>query len=192
MHIQLASSGDHWATKLEGAYVPQYALRRYDPDYPPFPTVNEGKFYLGRQGSDWIIQRHVLRELGATVAGPDIASFIDPVEPNDLRASVQALLAEWWEPMIEDPSRLERPEYQPFAVLSMCRALYTLQHGAAVSKANAATWAMSELDPRWKSLIQRAVGWKRGEAVGDITETVEFMKYAMTRAKEVRSLSIRS
>ena len=182
MHMQLASSGKQWATKLEGAYVPQYALRRYDPEYPPFPTINEGQFYLDRQGSDWIIQRHILREFGATVAGPDIAGFIDPVRPRGLRASVQAVLGEWWEPMIRDPSRLERPEYQPFAVLSMCRALYTLEYGEAVSKADAATWAISELDAKWKDLIQQAMRWRRGEAEGDIARTVEFMKYTVAQA----------
>jgi len=186
MHMQPVSSGKHWVTKLEGAYVPQHALRRYDPHQPPVPTINEGQFYLGKQGSDWIIQRHILREFGASVAGPNIAGLIDPVQPDDLRASIQAALAEWWKPMVEDPTRLERPEYQPYAVLSMCRALYTLEHGETVSKVDAASWAIRELNPKWKDLIHRAMGWRRGEPMGNIAATVEFMKYALAKAKRVR------
>jgi hypothetical protein len=68
LHVGLWNSGLKWATKLEGAYVPLHSLRRYDPDSAPCPTINEGRFYLDKQGSDWIIQRYILREYGAAFA----------------------------------------------------------------------------------------------------------------------------
>jgi predicted nucleotidyltransferase len=70
MHIRLAENGSKWAAKLEGSYIPRQALRQYNPADPPRPQFNEGRFYLGRHESDWIIQRHLLREHGVAVAGP--------------------------------------------------------------------------------------------------------------------------
>src|SRR6185503_19278272 len=35
MHARIASSGSKWAAKLEGAYLPQHALRRHDPTHGP-------------------------------------------------------------------------------------------------------------------------------------------------------------
>ncbi len=69
MHARLWASGLKWAAKLEGTYIPQNALRRYDPDAAPCPCVNEGRFYLARHESDWVIQRHILREQGVAWPG---------------------------------------------------------------------------------------------------------------------------
>jgi hypothetical protein len=186
MHMELASSGMPWATKLEGAYIPRYALRRFDPAHPPYPTINEGQFYLGRQGSDWIIQRRILRENDSAIAGPPVWDLIDPVDADDLRRSIRIGLKEWWEPMIQDPARLERPEYQPYAVLSMCRALYTLMYGELNSKDEAAKWAMDELEPQWKELTQQASEWRRDDPIGSIDRTVEFMRYTIAMSDESR------
>ena len=61
MHHRLWKSGLKWAAKLEGSYIPKRDIRRHDPRSGPCPTVNEGQFYLDQRGSDWIIQRHVIR-----------------------------------------------------------------------------------------------------------------------------------
>lgn len=39
MHARIAASGSKWAAKLEGAYIPQCALRRYDPAEAPCPYI---------------------------------------------------------------------------------------------------------------------------------------------------------
>src|SRR4051794_40559102 len=35
LHQRLWAEGAHWAAHLEGAYMPQSELRRYDPNMPP-------------------------------------------------------------------------------------------------------------------------------------------------------------
>ena len=102
MHADLAASGLEWAAKLEGAYVPLTPLRRHDPAAPAVPICNEGHFYLSELGSDWIIQRHILREQCVALAGPDLRAHIDPVTPADLRAAVGETLRDWWAPMLDD------------------------------------------------------------------------------------------
>src|SRR5689334_20246089 len=71
MHQTIWAAGLNWARKLEGAYVPAKLLLRHDPKGPLCPTVNEGKIFVARLGSDWIIQRHVVREYGVVIEGPD-------------------------------------------------------------------------------------------------------------------------
>jgi hypothetical protein len=45
-------------------------------------------------------------------------------------------------------------------VLSMCRALYCLEHGKVISKPAAAAWASQRLDPPWPELVDQALGWR--------------------------------
>lgn len=159
MHLRLWQSGKKWASKLEGSYIPRRDIRRHDPRGAPCPTVNEQKFYLDKRGSDWIIQRHIIREQGIILAGPDPKTLIDPVTPKDLRRAVKGVLNEWWFPMLEDPSWLRKhgSEYHAFAILTMCRALYTLENGALVSKLTAASWVQSKLDEHWRQVIEQAI-----------------------------------
>jgi hypothetical protein len=183
MHARIANSGLKWAAKLEGAYVPLGTLCRHDPSGSPCPCINEGRFYQAALGSDWVIQRYTLREQGVVVAGPDPRSLIDPVQPDDVKRAVLCFLREWWAPMLQDPDpRLHGGEYQAYTVLTMCRALYTLQHGAVVSKTAAARWAQEALGERWEGLIGRALAWRRdapssGDGSGlDVDEALGFIR----------------
>ena len=184
MHARLAAEGGKWAQKLEGRYLPLRALRRLNHSDPPRPCLNEGQFYLGRQESDWVIQRHVLREKGAAVAGPSLRPWIDPVQPDELRQAVTGILREWWLPLVElsDP-RLRCSDYQAFAILTMCRALHTLNSGAIVSKPVAARWASAVLGEPWAPLIERALAWRPGEPFDALDQTREFIWYVLGRAQ---------
>lgn len=182
LHLRLWSSGSKWAAKLEGAYMPLPALRRYDPNAAPCPTVNEGRFYLDRPGSDWIIQRYILREYGAVVCGPSLKSSIDPVAPDDLRRAVAGILREWWRPMLDNPGWMRGREYEAYATLTMCRALYALEYGDIVSKRVAARWARQTQDERWGALIDRAAAWPQEPQPGCLSETLELIRYTIERA----------
>lgn len=176
MHARLWQSGDPWAAKLEGSYIPQAALRRYNPTDPPRPTVNEGRFYLAPHAADWIIQRHILREHGVAVAGPPLRDLIDPVPAEDVRRAVRENLRDWWRPMLDNPARLGTPEYLAYAVLTMCRARYTLAHGDIASKPASARWAQAALAPRWRDLIARAAAWRPGVPFDRFDDVAAFMR----------------
>jgi len=189
MHDQLGRSGLKWAAKLEGSYIPKRDIRRHNPRSAPCPTVNEGKFYLDKRGSDWIIQRHVIREQGIVLAGPEPKTLIDPVSPQDIRRSVLGVLNEWWFPMLEDPSWLKKhgAEYHAFAILTMCRALYALKHGTIVSKPAAARWAQKELGERWSRIIERSLKVQHHNAdPGLFEEALELIRFAREQTRYVR------
>ena len=188
MHHQIWKSGLKWAAKLEGSYIPKRDIRRHNPRSAPCPTVNEGKFYLDKRGSDWIIQRHVIREQGIVLVGPEPKTLIDPVSPEDIRRSVVGVLHEWWFPMLEDPSWLKRhgAEYHAFAILTMCRALYALKHGTIVSKPTAARWAQDALGKRWGQVIERALAARHDKPDhGLFDESLEFIRFTREQTRKV-------
>jgi predicted nucleotidyltransferase len=192
MHKQAWATSSKRALELEGSYVPRDLIRRHDPDGAPCPTVNEGKFYLDQRGSDWIIQRHVVREYGVIVEGPDPRTLIDFVSPDDIRNSVLGILHEWWFPMLEDPSWLREHgnKYQAFAVITMCRVLHALKHGTVTSKPKAVQWARGELESPWITLIEKAVAASNHEQEDDfLNETLDFIRFVKERTTTVDRLT---
>ncbi|MEW6403171.1 MAG: aminoglycoside adenylyltransferase domain-containing protein, partial [Chloroflexota bacterium] len=184
MHNQVWATSLKRAGKLEGAYVHRDLIRKHGSDGLPCPGVNEGKFFVAPLDSDWIIQRHVVREYGVVVEGPDPKTLIDFVRPDDIREAVMAVLKEWWFPMLDEPSWLREHDvgYRSFAVITMCRVLHALAHGTIVSKPKAAAWAYARVDGEWKDLIDRAIAVSNHET-RDITleETLHFMEYTKQR-----------
>ncbi len=106
----------------------------------------------------WVLQYYILREHGVTVAGPAPRTLIDLINPREMRRAAARMRA-WWGTMLDDPVPLHRTElgYQAYAVLAMCRMLYTLDTGGVVSKSVAAHWAQWTLGERWIGLIDRAL-----------------------------------
>jgi hypothetical protein len=193
MHHSIWNSGLKWALKLEGAYIPQEEIRRYSPNDLPRPTINEGKFYVGRFGSDWIIQRHIIRECGVALEGPDPRTMIDPVSPDDLRSAVIGILNEWWFPMPERPDWLQNHgcNYHGFAVITMCRALHALEHGTIISKPAALKWAQQKLGSHWQTLIDQAVSSQYGKKVDILNETLDFIRFTREQVSDGRAYAER-
>ncbi len=183
MHARIRASGLKWALKLEGSYIPREALRRHDPAHCVHPALRmDGSFDLDEHGSDWAVQRHLIREQGIVLAGPDPRTLIDPVRPDDLRQAVRGTLREWWAPKLENPAWLHDAEYQAYAVLTMCRVLYTLQYGLVASKPVAARWAQGTLGEPWAALIARALAWRHGDPWDHLDRTLAFIRYTVDAA----------
>ncbi len=182
MHTRLFASGLAWSQKLEGAYIPRNDLRRHDPAHMPVPWLGvDGHFALETLGSDWIIQRWILREKGIIIAGPSLTGLIDPVSADDLREAVRGSLREWWSPPFPSPERFQSDGYRAYAVLTMCRSLYVLEHGAVASKPAAARWAVETLVEPWVTLIAAAASWRPGMEFDKLKETTGFIRYALVK-----------
>ncbi len=191
MHARIAASDSWWATELEGSYIPQHALRRYDPTHALHPHIERGRdesLRMMQHDSDWIIQRHILREQGLVVTGPAPHTLIDPVLPNELRRAVLEILHGWLAPMLDDPTRLNSRGYQSYTVLTMSRMLYTLQYGTVVSKPVAAHWAQETLGERWVTSIERAWAGRQGPRSKaqseDVNGTLDLIGYTLERSRQ--------
>ena len=187
MHNRIWKTGMKWAAKLEGSYVHRKLIRRHNPDGAPCPTVNEGKFFIDKRGSDWIIQRHVIRECGVVLDGPNPKILIDFVSPDEIRRAIMGILHEWWFPMLNDPAWLrdKKAGDRAFAVITMCRVLHGLEHGTIVSKPKAIQWVQSQLDERWIQLIHKAVAATQHKNYDvHLNETLDFIRFTMGQVGE--------
>jgi predicted nucleotidyltransferase len=186
MHAVIAASGLRYADHLEGSYIPRRALRRYDSQNATHPTIGvDWEFHVEWHGSNWILERHIVREYGIVVWGPPPDTLIDPVEPQEMRAAVCEKLRDFWSEQLSGPEWLHPRDYQAFALLTLCRALYTLSYGDVVSKPRAAAWACQALDPQWRPTIERALFWRRQHVQEkDMSETLAFLCYAVAYGLE--------
>jgi predicted nucleotidyltransferase len=191
MHARIATIDSWCATQLEVSYIPRSAIRRYDPADALHPRLDRGKdeeLHVMRHDADWVVQRHLIRERGLVLLGPAPAMLINPVSPDDLRRAMRELLPEWLVPMLESPPDVRTRGYQSFIVLSICRILYTLEHGDVVSKRTAASWGETTLHARWTPLIRGAwIGRQDPDSVpraGDLNETWAFIRYAIGRSEQ--------
>ena len=171
MHVRITASGLPFATKLEGSYIPQEAWRRYDPANARHPTIGvDWPFQIGFHDANWVIERAIVREQGVVLCGPTPETPIDPISPEQLREATCQQIADVWQRRIADTNWPRPCIYPAFAVLTLCRALYTLQHGAFCSKPVAAAWA-SDQYPAWRPVIAWALAHR---ADHDDTAPTEF------------------
>lgn len=189
LHAQIRATGSYWANQLEGDYIPLAALGRYDPAKTHYPHLStSGHFAVESHDSGVIILQHILREKGVVVAGPPIRPLIGPVTPDELRQATLAILYRWWKPKLIDPAILADDAYQVYAVLTICRMLYTLKLGDVVSKPVGAQWALDVVDGRFIPLIQQADAWQNGIPFNKLAETLDFIGYALAQSARYGSV----
>jgi len=196
IHARINAGDSPWAIQMEVSYIPQHALRRYDPANALHPHIDRGRgesLGMMQHDSSWVIQRYTLRERGITLAGPAPQTLIDPVLPHDLRQAMLAILKGWALQILEDPAQIKHRGGQSYTVLSICRILYTLQYGTVVSKPVAAHWAQETLDNQWTPLIERTWTGRHNpglEASPDnVHGTLEFIRYALEQSQKLVILS---
>ena len=183
MHTRLWNTGAKWARKLDGSYVPQHVLRRWTSNDMPCPFVEEDQFYITHQGSA-VIQRHIIRQHGVVVAGPSPSTFIDLVAAADLRHALRDNVEKWWRPLLDDPDWVQQSQKQPFAILTMCRALYTLERGIVASKPVAARWAQQVIGEQWTELIEWALAGPHDTKSNRLASTLSLIQYTLKRFED--------
>lgn len=186
MHDQIAQLDTPWAIQLEGSYVSQQALRRYDPANAVHPNLERGpgeRLKMAQHDDSWLIHLAILHERGIALFGPAPATLIDPVLPDDLRQAMRAVVPRWAAHFFNDPTLLHGRGYQSYTVLSFCRVLYTLQTGTIATKRVAAEWAEQALGPQWAPLIARAwVGRNSPDGpalIDDVSATLALIRYTL-------------
>lgn len=183
-HERITEGRTEWAKKLEGLYVPRATLttRHQSTQRCAYLGVG-GRFTTRPYQSDWIIQLHLVQEQGVVVAGPHPKTLIESISPAELQAAGEAIMRDW-EPLLEDPQKFDA-EYQSYTVLTMCRMLYTLEHGTIVSKAAAARWGKERYGERWGALIDSALAWRHGEPFDHLEAVLRLLRYTIAQSKPV-------
>jgi L-rhamnose mutarotase len=155
MHARFVEARPAWDDRIEVAYVPAPALWNFRTQTSQIATVSPGEpFHLKAAGRDYLLNWYTVREAGATLCGPPPATLIPEISRSEFVEVVREH-AEWWKEQVYE---MRTPGAQSYAVLTLCRALYTYTHGGQVSKRQAALWAQAYL-PQWASLIQQSLDW---------------------------------
>lgn len=177
MHARLVEDHPAWEDRIEVAYVPAPALWNFRTQTSQIAVVSPGEpFHLKAAGKDWLMNWYTVREVGVTLYGPTPRALIPEISQSEFVEAVREQAEVWREWVYE----MRTPGAQSYAVLTMCRALYTHTHGRQASKKQAALWAQAYL-PQWAPLIQQSSHWLsegRDEETGDeegFYETVRFV-----------------
>lgn len=156
MHNNWATAHPEWAGRLEIAYLSRHGLQTFRTESTPMGIMSPGEpFHMVEAGHDWLINWYVVRNNGLTVFGAPVEQIIAPISIDEFIDNVKIYLGEWRNRVAE----LERRPSQAYAILTMCRALYTVKYGEQISKPKAAAWAAREY-PEWAALINNAVQWR--------------------------------
>jgi hypothetical protein len=158
-------------------------FRHWTAAHRPCPFVEENSFYVTNQGSA-VIQRHIIHQYGVVVAGPSPHTLLDPVDADELRSALRDILEKWWRPLLDDPAWVQQSQKQPFAILTMCRTLYTLEHGVVASKPVAARWGQQAMDKQWTALIEWALAWPHATESNHLAATLSLIQYTLNRSKQ--------
>jgi hypothetical protein len=128
-------------------------------------------------GIDWAIHYYVLNKYGNTIVGPAIQTLVDPVSKAELQQAVRDLLDIWWMPMIADDSKLQHDGYRCYAIMTMCRMLYTAVTGDVTSKPKAAHWVLATQNDRWHSLTLAGLNWRGDQLEVSVKEVQNFIGF---------------
>lgn len=189
LHSKIGKEYPEWQKRIEGSYITQEMLSGTKPPTQSRPYVNAGKIWHFVYGYEWILNLHSLYESGITLFGPDPKDIISPIKIEDVRVASQKNLLNEWQTKLEDPTPFKSDDYnsshlQAYAVLTMCRILYTANNKDVVSKKVAATWTKNTYGKQWRSLIEKAENWKHGKKLNLEGEIKKFIKFVV---KEIAS-----
>jgi len=188
MHAGFRASDSYWAKKIEAAYIQKDALNLTGFHSSQHPQLEKGRG-LSREPLEtgWPFQRHVLRDQGIVIAGPDPATLVAPVPAQELSDAAISITGMWQQACRTDPSWLEwvrQPPEHRFVLVTLCRSLYTLEHGTVASKSAAARWGQETLDRQWAELLSRSFMQPSGMDTvteKDLADTLAFLDYTAAR-----------
>ena len=127
-----------------------------------------------------IIWMNVLKN-GRVLFGQSPRTFVPPITRAILFRALEREVRYLREELIEKPRSKWRdvPFYRAYAVMSVCRILYSLNRGTIASKPRAARWAMKHLPKKFNLIIVQALAHDAGTrraplSLGPIRHFVEF------------------
>jgi len=88
---------------------------------------------------------------------------------------------EWWQPLLHHPARLDHDEDQAYGIRTMCRALYTLEHGMIASKPVSGSWAQKKFEGRYSGLMAEALAWRPDIILNKKDEAVDFIRFTLEK-----------
>lgn len=170
MHHRVLQAHPVWHNRLEIAYLSRRALQTFKHERSPIAVISPGEpFNIKDAGDDWTTNWYVVQTYGMRLYGSEATDIIAPVSQAEFMQAVRDHMLAWRE-YIE---HVDTRPYQGYAILTMCRGLYTLRHGEQVSKLHAAAWVQQEL-PQEAAMIEQALDWRRRYREANVDSALTF------------------
>jgi predicted nucleotidyltransferase len=159
--LERAAESNEWMTRLQMLFLIKREVLTMNSKACLYQF---GK--LRRSGSDGnpIIWMNVLQS-GVVLYGPRPEVFVPAITPEILFQALEREVSYLREEISEKPQSEWRDvsSYRAYAVLTLCRILYSLRYGTVVSKRVAAKWALKNLPEEWSEIITQALKSDDGE-----------------------------
>jgi hypothetical protein len=158
LHETLASVYPAWRDRIETQYFTRLGLQTFKEQASSMGNISPGEpFHIIQAGKAWLMNWYFVQTYGITLFGPPPETLITPISQDEFLEAVREHALFWRDHVI---ATLHSRPYQSYAILTLCRARYTLTFGQQVSKKQAAEWAQEHY-PAWATLRQNALIWRK-------------------------------
>lgn len=157
MHDRVAAEHPAWQDRIEVQYQSLAGLRTFRNTESPMAVISPGEpLHIVPAGREWLLNWYFVRTYGVTLFGPPPEAIIGPIEKREFLSGVREHALEWRRYITNTQ---DSRAYQGYAMLTLCRALYTLTHGEQVSKLQAAQWVRQAF-PEVARQVALALRWR--------------------------------
>jgi hypothetical protein len=176
-----AAESNHWIARLQMSFLIKTEVLKMNSRACLYQFGQ-----LKRCGSDGnpIIWMNVL-ESGVVLFGPGPETFVPEITPQILFEALAREVGYLREEISCKPLSEWRDvaSYRVYAVLTLCRILYSFGKGAIVSKRRAARWAIKHLPEEWHEIILQALESAGGKRPTEISlqRIAQFIDFADAR-----------
>lgn len=155
MHEDFAKTYKAWNDRIEVQYLSTDGLKTFKTQTTKMVDISPGEpIHILDAGKEWLVNWYMVQEKGLTLFGVSPATIIDPISKDEFIETVREHTKMW---RVKEISK--RRGAQAYAILTLCRAYYTLKNGEQVPKREAAAWIQKEF-PEWSPLIWDALQWR--------------------------------
>jgi predicted nucleotidyltransferase len=180
LHDRVAADHPEWTDRVEVEYLSSAALTRYRIEPRPMVRISPGEpLHVVPATRHYVLNWHAARERGIVLRGPPPGELLPDFGPEFLETVREH--ARQWPAWVREMSGTGSHAY---AVLSLCRALYSATGGGQASKRRAASYAAAALPHRATLIGWASRWWYEGRADDEsapVAEVVAFVDEVSAR-----------
>lgn len=184
LHDAFAAGHPEWRDRVEVGYVDRGVLRTFAGEPAgTIAVISPGEpLHVTEPRRGWLLNWHAVCTQGETLQGPPPLELGPVLSEVDFRRIVAEQLAAWQDEIRAAPWVGYVPAAEGYAVVTICRALYTLETGGQTTKEGAAAWAAARF-PEWGAFVRDALASHRADPSGRREATVRFVDFAVETAR---------